>query len=350
MYPEPEILLARPPEAAARRGRIAYIPYEDMGNAYTGRMRELLSAFGQVQRFAGIKSLLRQLPRSLRCYDAIVVNWMENAIVAFDTGRISLRATARLFFKTVLMKAFAKRMIFVRHNNYPHWTAAGSENLARRLVDLYEALFDVVVTHSGAEVHVNRTRRHYCPHPLYRQVDSLALGRIDMALPADFFVAFGRIVPYKKLDALIEAFPAHKTLIVAGSVGDAAYAERLARMQRENVIVLPGHLGEAQAQRLVRAARGVVIANAERDVVVSATFFYAMSLGCPVYAVTTPFLDWIRSRIGDELLVLGADLERLCGAIAGADARPVSAAARSAVRRELDDAAVTAALAGVLQP
>ena len=48
------------------------------------------------------------------------------------------------------MKAFARRMIFVRHNNYPHWTAAGSEGAARRLVDAYEKLFDAVITHSGA--------------------------------------------------------------------------------------------------------------------------------------------------------------------------------------------------------
>lgn len=346
MYSESPALLARPEATTRQRCRIAYIPHEDMGNAYTDRMRELLGDFGVVERFAGIKSLLRQLPRSLRCYDIVVVNWLESAIVAFDTGRISLRGTVRVFFKTLLMKAFAKRLVFVRHNNYPHETAPGRERAARRLIDFYEALFDVVITHSGAD---EDEGRRYCPHPLYRRTIVASAPPLAVALPDEYFIAFGRIEPYKKLDTLIENFPSGRTLVVAGSVRDAAYANRLARIRRGNVVFLPGRLDEAAAQRLVRSARGVVIANAEPDMLVSGTFFYAMSLGRPVFAVTTPFLAWARERIGNELLVLGADLKRLCRAIAACDARPVSAASREAVAREFGDAAIKDALAAALE-
>ncbi|MFZ2627964.1 MAG: hypothetical protein WAX67_03680 [Rugosibacter sp.] len=344
MYIEPESILARRTEAADRRRRIAYIPYEDMGNAYTERMRELLADFGSVERFAGVKALLVQLPRSLRRYDAMVVNWLENAIVAPATGRVSLRGTVRLFLKALLMKAFAKRMIFVRHNYHPHGTAAGSEALARCLVDLYEALFDVVITHSGADAD-----RCYCPHPLYRQSAALPGAGSELQLPENYFLAFGRIVPYKKIDALVEAFPSWRALVVAGSVGDAAYAAHIARLRRRNFVFLPGRVDEAEAQRLVRSARGIVIANADSDVVVSGTFFYAISFGCPVYAVETPFLAWARQRLGDELLVLEPDLERLCRMIATAKPRPVSAASREAVVREFGDAAVSRALAAALE-
>jgi glycosyltransferase involved in cell wall biosynthesis len=350
MYPEPEVFLARPTALQLNR-RIAYIPDDDMGNAYTGRMRELLASFGEVERCAGIKSLLRQLPHSFRRYDVIVVNWMDNAIVAFGTGRISVRGITQLFFKTLLLKAFARRMVFVRHNNYPHYTAAGSESSAQRLVDFYENLFDAIVTHSGAAVASGRRERFYCPHPLYHAEAPSAdiSSALPGAVPAgEYFVAFGRIEPYKKIDALIENFPRNRILVVAGSVGDAAYAERLAGMKRDNVIFLPGRLSEAAAQQLVLASAGVVIANADPDVVVSGTFFYAMSLGRPIYAVTTSFLSWVQDRVGSELLVLGPDLKRLCRTLSSADPRRVSAASRAAVEHEFGDGAVRQALARAL--
>ena len=322
-------------------GRIAYIPHEDIGNAYTERMRELLSGFGAVERFAGIKTLLRGLPGTLRCYDAIIVNWQENAIVKFHSGRISLKGVAKLFVKTLLMRIFTKRLIVVHHNNYPHGTRAGSERAARNLVDAYEILFDVVLTHSGATVGMGRL---YCPHPLYRSEPEPS-ETADAILPDNYFLAFGRIVAYKKLDVLIQNFPPLKLLVVAGSVGDSAYARLLAGMKRWNFIFQPGHLSESEAQRLVRSARGVVIANADEDVVVSGTFFYAMSLGCPVFAVTTPFLAWVSSRIGHELLVLAPDLKQLCRVIAKVGMKPVSAQSLEAVEREFGDPAVRRGLA-----
>ena len=98
MYPEPESFLARPTQVQPSR-RIAYIPDVDMGNAYTGRMRELLASYGEVERFAGIKALLRQLPQSLHRYDVIVINWAENAIVALKSMRPPSNDDARRFFE-----------------------------------------------------------------------------------------------------------------------------------------------------------------------------------------------------------------------------------------------------------
>lgn len=325
--------------------RIAYIPHEDMGNAYTDRMREILSNLGVVYRFPGLRRLFKGWPHSLGHYDLVFINWLENAIVDADSGRIDWRAVFKLFAKTLLIKAFARRLVFIRHNNYPHDTAAGSEQVAQRLIDAYEHLFDRVITHSGAAA----GRRYYCPHPLYQAIDSAAAYAHPEDLPAGYFLVFGRIQPYKKIDALLAAWPVEQTLVVAGSVGDAAYARRLSVLQGAHFIFRPGRLEEVDAQRMMRAARGVVIANAEADVVVSGTFFYAMSLGCPVYAVASPFLLWARERLGSELLVLGNNLNELCQLIADArpPATPVSAAALEAIQREFGDMAVLSALTAV---
>lgn len=350
MYVEPPELLAmsdKPRQTPRPRFRIAYIPHEDMGNAYTDRMRELMAGLGEVGPFAGIKPLLKRWPRTLRRYDAIIINWLDNSMVDYRSGRISLRKVAKLFFRTLLMRAFSRRMVFVRHNNYPHHTAPDSRRAAKRLLDIYETLFDVVLTHSGA---ATDRKRHYCPHPLYRPVTATAqrTALVSMGLPEEYFLTFGRIVPYKRIDALIEQYPPNKNLVVAGIVGDAAYAECLAAMRRANFIFLPGRLGEPEAQRLVSSARGIIIANADEDIVVSGTFFYAISFGCPVYAVATPFLRWARERIGDELLVLANDLKELCRMISEAGSRKVSDTTQAAVLREFGDRAVINALTEAL--
>lgn len=346
--------------------KIAYIPMEDVGNAYTLRMREILSSFGNVERYEGIKAwLLRLLKGDWRRYDIVFVNWMENDFVTLRTGRIAWARTCKIMLKTALLKLSTRQAVFVRHNQYPHATRCGHERLAHWLVDRYERFFDVVLTHSGAELPAcNEKRgahrvRRYLPHPLYRRApvlksvnqpttnSSTEIPQLP-ALPERYFLAFGRISPYKKIDQLAQAFPENQVLVVAGAIGDAAYAARLHEIHRENFIYLPGYLSEAQAQQLVAGAQGVVLAHAEANVVVSGTFFYAMSLGCPVYAVETPFLNWVAPRIDPALLTLGRDISDLCQHIARAERTSVSVSVQQALEHEFGDASIRAALAAAL--
>lgn len=44
-----------------------------------------------------------------------------------------------------------------------------------------------------------------------------------------------------------------------------------------------------------------------------------MSLRAPVFAVRTPFIDWIGPRVGEQLLTSEADLDNLCLRIAESD-------------------------------
>lgn len=337
-----------------QRLRIAYLPDEDLGNAYTLRMREILSAFGEVERFDGVKAaLVRLLTGRWRRYDLLVANWIDNALLDPASGRIAPAASIKLFLRTLVMNACARKAAFVRHNNYPHATRRGSERLAMRLVDALERLFDVVITHSGAEA---GRRRHYCPHPLYRltpQAGGPGTGAekgdlTDMGLPPRYFLVFGRLVPHKRIEDLMAAFPHHRNLVVAGAVGDAAYVEKLAQMQRPNLFLRPGFLSESRAQQLVAGADGVVISHGEGDVVVSGTFFYALSLGRPVFAMATPFLRWVSPRVGPALLHLADDLDGLCALIQRTPSVPVPLLARAAVQWEFGDDAVRAALAAAL--
>jgi len=92
----------------------------------------------------------------------------------------------------------------------------------------------------------------------------------------------------------------------------------LKRAAKANVTVLAGFLPDSEAQWLIKRSAGVVLSHASDDMVVSASFFYAMSLGQRVYAVETPFLRWASGALSEELVVVAPHLEALCRRLASA--------------------------------
>jgi glycosyltransferase involved in cell wall biosynthesis len=267
-------------------------------------------------------------------------------LVSDKTRRVSVCAAAKLFAKAVAMRLVARRSVFVRHNHYPHAVRPQSAAFARWLIDRYESLFDLVFVHSGAELGTRRgqPRRHYVPHPLYRKLPNVTQQPADESLPARYFVAFGRIAAYKNLESLMTSFPENETLVVCGEVGDAEYVRRLASLERPNLVFRPGYLSEEAAQALVMGAQAVVIAHASTSNIVSGTFFYALSLHRPVFAIRTPFLDWISPRLGPDVLTLADDMQQLCKLIEKSACRPLSEDSLHIVQQELGDEAVRAAL------
>jgi glycosyltransferase involved in cell wall biosynthesis len=311
------------------------------------RMQEILSSFGRLEKLRTKSRALQLLRGSLQRVDLVVVNWEENAFVSGKTRGVSALGTIKLILRVAAMKLFARRLVFVRHNHYPHATRAQSTSFARWLVDRYESLFDFVFVHSGAELVTKHgtAKRHYLPHPLYRTIPDNSHEAQPLQLPARYFVTFGRIVPYKNIDNLMTAFPQVENLVVCGEVGNADYAAALGQIRRPNVIYRPGYVSEETAQALVTGSQAVVIAHHSASTIVSGTFFYALSLQRHVFAVRTPFLDWIAPRLGPDILTLADDVEQLCRLIESSKCAPLSEASRIIVQRELGDEAVRSALA-----
>lgn len=259
--------------------------------------------------------------------DVAFVSWYENRILD-RKGAVSWLRCGKVLLRTLALRVHARKLIFVRHNRMPHATRARDRRLAERLVDLYERwLFDGSLTHSPAEA---TAARLYCPHPLYeiaRAPEALS-PQLAAFSTKTFYVVFGRIEPYKQLEQLIEAFPADKQLVICGRCSDPDYLAALTRMAPANVTVVHGIVPDADAQWLIRRSQGVLINHASEDMIVSASFFYAMSLGQRVFAVETPFLRWASELIGRDVVIVSDDLAAMC--------RSLSAAVSGGTRRELE--------------
>lgn len=290
--------------------RIAFLPYKDTTNTYIAKMQCLLSNFGKIEEVVSIKAIfLAILVGNFKRYDVLWVNFAENDLLN-RSGYLSLFNLLKVFSKTMVLICLSKKTFFVRHNNYPHATHPNRIELLTKLLNIYERMFDTVITHSGAEANGNKI---YCPHPLYTLVaDDESRDDFLKKLPEEYFVVFGRILPYKKIEILVKSFPPYKTLLVAGAVGDKNYAQKLNDISQANFVFMPGYLTEIEAQKLLAASKAVFIAHSDADMVVSGSFFYAMSLGKPVFAVQTKFLNWIKPRIPSDLLILANDIDALC--------------------------------------
>ncbi len=332
---------------------VGFVPNDSGSNPYARRMQDIIAGCARLERFTLRECLRRGLRGNWLRFDVVILNWVENRLVSRASRRVSLQGVVRVALQLLLMRIFARRLVFVRHNLYPHRTAARSALLAQKLIDYYERCCDVAFVHSGDELTLRNgpRARHYLPHPLYQRVDSVdpSALRARLGLPARYFLVFGRIVPYKRIEQLMARWPAAgPALVVCGEVGDQSYSQLLATRTRDNIVYQPGLLAEEEAQALVLGAEAVIIAHAEPNTLVSGTFFYALSLHRPVVALRTAFLEWIAPRLGQDMVALAADLDALCAHIGSWQGRTLGVEQQQRLQREFGDAAIRRALAIVL--
>lgn len=280
--------------------KILFAPDFDQ-NQYIENIYNIIKSIDCVE-LTKVKHIVPGLIRSgVNHYDVSIVHWLENWLVNdVNDKRITLRAGMRFLLRLLVLKIISKKVIYVRHNIYPHSLNSRDGKIAKWLTDLACKLSDECVVHSG---HLGK-KYTYVPHPLYKfqsQPDGVEQGKQNR------FVIFGRIVEYKAIDKLLNVWP-DAPLLIAGSVGSKSYVERLTTIKENrhlnNVDIDARFLSNEEAQLIVSNSRGLVLAHCEDDMIVSGSFFFAASLGVPVFAIRTPFMSWLKSEFNYSGLYL----------------------------------------------
>jgi len=323
---------------------IGFIPGNSSENLYARRMMSILSGIGNTEGIRGNRALLRNLLRgNWFCYDYIFMSWLENKII--DTrGSVSMAGIVKLLLELILIRLNGKQTIFVRHNWFPHHANPNAARIARMVVNILEKCVSQVIVHSGDEEAV--LGRHYCPHPLYERVQPIPRVPDDCPWSEDYYVVFGRIAAYKKIIELINTFPDNQRLLIIGGPGEPDYVDQVKRRERENIKVVARFVSEAEAQRVLLNSNGAVLSHADTDMVVSGSFFYALSIGCPLYAISTPFTKWVYDHVGQNKgITIAQDLHALNSLLASTRR---CAAPGSWVEQMFGDASVAAHLNALL--
>lgn len=291
---------------------IAYFPFENKNNRYTENFKKILSGFGDIAEAPPLKNVLQRF--RFRRFDLLILNWSDNNFVDEKSGAISLFGVAKEFFRIAVYKIISRKLVFVRHNVYPHDAKGAARARAKKLIEYYEKCFDLCWVHSG---HMTEPKRLYVPHPLYQATIANKDSQIDtrlrdeLSLPPEYFIVFGRIQSYKKIDHLIEKLPDDMHLLVCGSCGDDAYKQKLIAYGKANVTIMAEFISDELAEVLMLGACGVVICHADDDMIVSGSIVFAISLGIPVLAIATPFVRWFQATINAKMIVAADDFPDL---------------------------------------
>ncbi|WP_146114557.1 glycosyltransferase [Pseudomonas sp. MYb185] len=305
-----------------QRLKIGYVPGFADENAYVQRTQDALAHLGQVYPLSpSTRSLWRMLQFRPGFFDVIIVNWLEHKTANPATGKLSLPGIIAYFVQILTFRILARRLIYVRHNIYPHHAESRCAPALTRIIDLSERLYSATATHSG-----HFPDKHYIPHPLYYEQPMMSKTGKDR-----HFIVFGRVMPYKNIEQLIDSFPVDQLLIVAGPCDDQEYFKRLQiAAQGKQVEFIPRFLSEEEARELVGTARGLILSHADDDMIVSGSFFYALSLGTPVIGVKTPFFSWVQQALAVQGLTVIEDLQSIEAALQQQNSPPAEAIVCSA--------------------
>lgn len=310
------------PSQPGQRLKIGYVPGFAEENAYVQRTQDALAHLGHVYPLSpSTKSLWRMLQFRPGFFDVIIVNWLEHKTASPSTGKPSLLGIVAYFVQIFAFRILARRLVYVRHNIYPHHANSQSAAALTRVIDLSERLYSATATHSG-----HFPDKHYIPHPLYYEQPMAGnTGRNC------HFIVFGRVMPYKNIEQLIDSFPVDQPLIVAGPCDDQDYFELLqSAAEGKQIEFIPRFLSEEEARELVGTARGLILSHADDDMIVSGSFFYALSLGTPVIGVKTPFFSWVQQELALQGLTVIDDLQSIEAALIQQPHLPAEEIVRSA--------------------
>lgn len=283
-------------------------PRHSQENGYIERMVSLLEGVGVVKPIPSFfsRDLLARLLFSKKA-DFALLNWLENDLLDAD-GQFSILRAIKLLLKVSVIKLMARKLIYVKHNMYPHRTRKEDVKKVVFFLSFFSRFFHKIIAHSP---HLEKEGVQYVPHPLY------VLGKgggCELNIPfspKNYFVVFGRLEVYKNVHSLIEILPDEINLLVVGKASDSSYLELLKRKSKGNVFFVSDFVSDEYAEKAICNSNGVVICHREENVIVSGTFFYAASLGVRVFALATPFFRYIESISESSHVVVGNDISAL---------------------------------------
>lgn len=268
-------------------------PYVARQNSYVERNREILEQIGPVLEVPPPLPLLRRVLlrlctfRSPKMFDVAIIHWREDVIV-LGQNRPAVSGIFAYFLSMLLYRIVSSRVVYIRHNKYPHKVLPRYQDRVRRLISKGQSLCHAVVAHSPryAEEH----GYNYIPHPLYQ------LSLSEAGEPSGEYVVFGAIAEYKKIEELVEAWGGDRKLLIAGPSDDPTYLAELQKLAADKAVQFEvGYQDQDEMGLRLENSNGVIIVNDPGSMIISGTFFFAMSSGAPVFARNDPFYDWVSS-------------------------------------------------------
>lgn len=300
---------------------IGLLPHELDANKYIAENYRILSKIGVVKPVPKPVKLMQDWLRhvvttkKISLYDVLIVNWRENCLT--KSNKIRLSGILEYIISIALHRACSKKLIYVRHNKHPHDLEPTDISKAKFWIKFGEYLSDKTVFHSPIET--TEPHHMYVPHPLYTKSISRSITSDvvnSKSSEQSYFLMFGRIEPYKQIHLVIEKWSEKHNLRIVGPCSDNRYLASLENLaDGKPVYIEPEFQPDDELAQKVRKARGVIIANHEDSMITSGSFFYSLSCGTPVFALSNPFYSWVNNSARHSIVYTSPDISNLISMI-----------------------------------
>lgn len=263
---------------------IGFFPLGEMSNSYTKNFIEIIKNIGEIHR-------IRYFPGIGFRGDLAIVNWLESSLIN-SKGDFSVSGAVKYLIKIAILKINYKKVIYVLHNSYPHGTNANSVEKIKNIIRFASKFCDSVVVHSGD----NRFKNNfYIPHPLYKFNKTECANDINQD---NYYIIFGRIVKYKKIEETLNSISSFRKIIVCGKCEDKDYLSKLIFDFGDRVDFLTENISDDFARDLHKKSNGALVCHSEDDMIVSGSILFALSCGKKVYVKNMPYAEWLSGILG----------------------------------------------------
>lgn len=273
--------------------KIKYFPKPFKSNQYVQNSIDSIEGAldAKIDFLPSISTVIRN-PKIIfgtRRSDLLIINWLENRLSS-PSGGFSLFGSIQYVIFLTCFRLVAKRIIYVRHNIFPHNMKGRRAELAQFIITIGEKLCHQKISHSG---HLTDRGYTYVPHPLYK----LNADKEHRLCCDNYYVMFGKIDRYKKMEIVIQNWTIEQTLLIIGTVVDNEYLSEITKLAKgKNVKIEARFIPDDEAAAIVSNSQGVILAHAQKNMIVSGSFFFAITLGVPVFAVEIPFFTWLKQE------------------------------------------------------
>lgn len=267
---------------------VILIPFDSGRNPYCELIRNEL----KIRNFNIIRiSFLNIL---LLRYDRVIFNWADILISSRPLLAIPIS------FLLLWSKIFNKKIIYITHNRNKKIDLS-------KLRDIYIYLYNMVINFTSnlnlchGCIYSADNKLLFAPHPLYNlkhsqlnSVESALLGSIeDFFSYNKFYLIFGAIVKYKKLELLLNRLPKLTPVLIIGEV-HSNYDTELGKLNHDLKLLIVNHKpSETMLDKIIAISNAVLIPPHDDIAIISGNYMKAVSCG------TTPIFS--SKKMQDEV-------------------------------------------------
>jgi glycosyltransferase involved in cell wall biosynthesis len=303
-------------------------PYQELLYGEMGRRGVRVTYLCGLTRSHTVNLLLLPLEtvtRWLRGARVVHLHWVYMFGVYGADRSVAVRGMMEAWFTVWLwvLRLLGMRLVWTAHNVLPQAPAFADDVRARRRL---VAACDLVIAHSRATLEqlaalgIVPRRSVIIPHgPFSEAADAVPPRAPGSGGQRRQLLFFGKIRPYKGVDALVEAFGAlppelDADLTVAGECADQSVAAELterANRSPRRVTLRLGWISDEEASRLLHRADAVVLPY--RHITTSGSGVFALSHGRPL---VVPDLPGLAELPDDAVVRYDGTAQGLSGALA----------------------------------